>query len=213
MNITEKAIHNSEQLKEKTSSSKVFVNSLDLLRFSKSNVIRKTSFLLIEFAASLIMSCQISTISLVKSTFELLIGVMSALVAIVFTGYAFFQALINDELLVALLSVEDSGDKSQTSGSLISTNKYFAEVMIFQISCLVADVAIVIFSIILPDNWCLTGLYPCDLVLSSVFILAILHCNIEIIWEMKSFIFNTFQLFNLHACARMRHINDAKDCQ
>lgn len=49
-------------------------------------------------------------------------------------------------------------------------------------------------------------------ILAGIFLLLILHCNIESIWEMKSFIFNIFQLFNLHAYARMKEIKE-KTCK
>ena len=39
----------------------------------------------------------------------------------------------------------------------------------------------------------------------------ILFINMESIWEMKSFIFNLYQLYNLHAYSRMLEIKNKKE--
>lgn len=197
-----KALQNAEQLKEKRKSSKVFLQSLRILKPEKRNIFRKIIFLMIEVVVGIIMSKQVNTILLTKDIFQLLITIIIALIAIVFTGYAFFQALINDKLLVALLSVDDE------RGNLYGTNKYFAEVMIFQIGCLLLDIFIAIFMIVLPQEWCLFENNITNEFIATVLLTIVLYSNIEGIWEMKSFVFNVFQLFNLHAYARINTIKD-----
>lgn len=80
--------------------------------------------------------------------------------------------------------------------------------MIFQIACLLVDILLVIFMIIVPKNWCAFDNNQANEWISGIALVFLLHCNIESIWEMKSFIFNVFQLFNLHAYARISEIND-----
>ena len=86
-----KALQNAEQLREKRKSSKVFLQSLRILKPEKRNIFRKIIFLMIEVVVGIIMSKQVNTILLTKDIFQLLITIIIALLAIVFTGYAFFR--------------------------------------------------------------------------------------------------------------------------
>ena len=200
---TEKALKNAKNLTKKYSSTKILINSLSILKINKSNCLRKIIFAFIEVLIALIMATQTNTIALTKNVFEVIISIIIALVAIVFTGYAFFQALVNNKMLITLLSVDD-----EQGGNLSQTNKYFAEVMIFQIACLLIDLLIVIFTMILPQEWFLFENNVTNELLATLGIFIGLHLNMESIWEMKSFIFNVFQLFNLHAYSRMAEIKE-----
>lgn len=201
----EKAAENAEDLRKKQNSSQVLKDSLKILKPESRNFFRKIIFLVIEIFFAWKMVTQKETVVLTKDVFEVLISTLVALMAIVFTGYAFFQALINDKLLITLLSVDDE------KGNLSGTNKYFAEVMVFQMTCTVIDLLIVVFAIIVPNDWCAFENELINEVISGILLLAVLHCNIESIWEMKSFIFNVFQLFNLHAYARIKELKDNND--
>lgn len=198
----DKAMKMAEELKKKSSSSKELFKSLKILVPNKDNIIRKIVFLAIEIVFCVVVAKQINTIALAKDIFQVILSVVIALVAIVFTGYAIFQALINDKLLIALLSVENK------DGNLYGTNAYFVRVMIFQIACLIMDVFIIILLIALPEEWVLFTNNTTNEICAMILLLFAVYCNIEGIWEMKSFIFNVFQMFNLHAYARMAVINE-----
>lgn len=194
----EKVVKNAEKLTEKSSSSKVFLKSLKILKPNKRNFLRKMIMGLIEVLIAVIMANRQNTVELTETVFQIIITVVMALFAVVFTGYAFFQALINDKLLISMVVAGDN-EKNKLSES----NIYFAEIMIFQIMCLLLDLFIVIFAIILPKDWVLFSNALFNEILAMVGISFLLHCNIEGIWEMKSFIFNIFQFFNLHAYSRI----------
>lgn len=200
---TEKAFENAEKLKQKTSSHKVFLDSLAILKPTHDSWKRKVAFLFPEVFIAITMSKQVNTIAMLNDIALVLITILVALIAIVFTGYAFFQALINDKLLIVLLSVED-----EKSGNLLNTNKYFAEVMVFQLSCLLLNLMVVVLTIITPEDWYLFSNNIANEVLSTILILSVFHCNVESLYEMKSFIFNVFQLFNLYAYSRMVAIKE-----
>lgn len=200
---TEKAFKNAENLTKKYNSTQILIDSLEIIKINKSNCFRKIVFICIEVMISMVMAHQVNTISLTKEVFEIVVSVVIALLAIVFTGYAFFQALINNKMLITLLSVDDN-----QGGNLSQTNKYFAEVMIFQMACLLLDLAIVIFAIIVPQEWILLKNNMINEMIAVFGLFIGLYFNVESIWEMKSFIFNVFQLFNLHAYSRMAEIND-----
>lgn len=200
-----KAVENAENLTEKMNSSQVLKKSLKVLMPNADNVFRKLVFLIIEIFIVWEMVTQIDTLALTKDVLEVFITILVALIAIVFTGYSFFQALINDKLLITLLSVDNE------HGNLTGTNKYFVEVMVFQMACTIVNLFIIIFAIVMPNDWCLFKDELANEVLSGIFLLCVIYCNIESIWEMKSFIFNVFQLFNLHAYARIRDIKEKNE--
>jgi len=199
----EKALQNAETLRKITGSSSIFFKSLTLLKFSKDNIIRKIIFIAVEgFAASVIVQ-QYLTIPITKEIAGILISIIISLIAIVFTGYAFFQALINDRLLIALLSVD-----SKKNANLAKTNEYFAEVMTNQITCLIVDFAVAAFSIIMPNDWCLFSNNAINEILAFGALLFFFYINIESIWEMRSFVYNVYQLYNLHAYSRILEIKE-----
>lgn len=181
--------------------------SFSLLKVNRKNLGRKVVFVVLELLVSIIVAQQVTTISIVKEIVEVLISVMLALLAIVFTGYAFFQALLNDRLLIALIS-----DDTNKRNKLVETNSYFVEVMMLQIFCLAINILVIIMMIILPSDWSWLANNEVNELIAAGLLFLYLHLNVECIWEMKSFIFNTFQLFNLYAYSRISNIvNEEKD--
>lgn len=205
MNIKnfEKVMSNAEKLTEKSNSNKVFLQSLKILKPNKSNFLHKLIFGIIEVTVAFIMAKRTDTIGLTENVLQVVITVMLAFLAVVFTGYAFFQALINDKLLVSMIATGDN-----KNNKLSEANIYFAEVMIFQIGCMLLDLLVIVFMIVLPENWTLLSNNMLNEALATIGISLLLYCNVESIWEMKSFIFNVFQLFNLHAYSRIAKIQE-----
>ena len=205
MNIKnfEKVMSNAEKLTEKSNSNKVFLQSLKILKPNKSNFLHKLIFGIIEVTVAFIMAKRTDTIGLTENVLQVVITVMLAFLAVVFTGYAFFQALINDKLLVSMIATGDN-----KNNKLSEANIYFAEVMIFQIGCMLLDLLVIVFMIVLPEDWTLLSNNMLNEALAAIGISLLLYCNVESIWEMKSFIFNVFQLFNLHAYSRIAKIQE-----
>ena len=205
MNIKnfEKVMSNAEKLTEKSNSNKVFLQSLKILKPNKSNFLHKLIFGIIEVTVAFIMAKRTDTIGLTENVLQVVITVMLAFLAVVFTGYAFFQALINDKLLVSMIATGDN-----KNNKLSEANIYFAEVMIFQIGCILLDLLVIVFMIVLPEDWTLLSNNMLNEAFATIGISFLLYCNVESIWEMKSFIFNVFQLFNLHAYSRIAKIQE-----
>lgn len=205
MNIKnfEKVMSNAEKLTEKSNSNKVFLQSLKILKPNKSNFLHKLIFGIIEVTVAFIMAKRTDTIGLTENVLQVVITVMLAFLAVVFTGYAFFQALINDKLLVSMIATGDN-----KNNKLSEANIYFAEVMIFQIGCMLLDLLVIVFMIVLPEDWTLLSNNMLNEAFATIGISFLLYCNVESIWEMKSFIFNVFQLFNLHAYSRIAKIQE-----
>ena len=91
---------------------------------------------------------------------------------------------------------------------LSEANIYLSEVMIFQIGCMLLDLLVIVFMIVLPEDWTLLSNNMLNEAFATIGISFLLYCSVESIWEMKSFIFNVFQLFNLHAYSRIAKIQE-----
>ena len=189
-----KAAKNADNLIQEKTSQQFLIDSISILKFEANNRKRKSGFMLAELILAFLMAAQSNTVSITRDVEQVLLSVLVALIAIVFMGYTFSQALINDNLLVILLSVDD-----EKKGSLSGTNKYFVELMIYQLLCLLMNLVVIIIAFIMPNNWHLCPINCVNVLLATLALTLVLYCTIEGIWEMKSFVFNLYNLFNLHA--------------
>ena len=79
-----------------------------LLQINKKNIFRKLIFLFIEICLTYIIVKQKNTLSIINTLVNISLTTNLTLLGIVFTGYIFFQALLNDRLLIALLQDNSS---------------------------------------------------------------------------------------------------------
>ncbi len=198
-NITDynKIKNNTEQLM-KQNSKQIMMEAIQLIAFKRDAVIRKIIFVIAEAVVAVLIAVNEDTIGIVKEIAGYIGQIQVGLIGVVFTGYALFQALISDELLMYLLESEE-GQKSK----LKESNEYFIELVILQILILIINLFIYVLMCAIPKIWCLTSCYGINVSIASVFILVVFYINIETIWELKSFIFNVFQLFNAYAVSRV----------
>ncbi len=191
----------------KKNSTKVFLSIQEILWIKKENVARKIVFIAIELLASFLIAFSPEVVSITKNVFEITNTIILALMAIVFTGYVFFQALLSDSLLLLLLKNKKKNGESK----LEESNNYYAQIMMIFFTCIFLNMLTIIFSSIVPKNWGITSSSQANSYICVVILLLITHINGEAIWETKSFIFNVFQLFNAHAATRfMEIIKDEK---
>lgn len=79
-----------------------------------------------------------------ESILEMINTVILSLFAVVFTGYALFQALMGDKLLLLLLMIEATND-NDASSKLEETNRYFVKVMLLQFFLVMVNLSVRIF--------------------------------------------------------------------
>lgn len=194
---------NALRLGEKRNSSIVLVQAVKLLKISKKNVWRKFGFGILELLMAIFLVLSSTTLTRFATFLELLNGVLLAFFAVVFTGYALFQALVGERLLLYLVNetIEvDGEEKSQLEDS----NDYFVKVMLIQFTMIVLNLFCIIALNMIEDFNITCKLdFQIKEWIGSVIIFILFHLNFEILWEIKSFIFNVFQLFNSHAMARI----------
>ncbi len=185
-------------MNSKKTSTNVFLSIPQILLIKKENVIRKIFFIALELISGGVIAFSPEVVLITQNIFEAINAVILALMAIVFTGYAFFQALLSDRLLEYLLK----NQKDDGESKLEESNNYYAQVMMTHFICVFFNIITIIFSCIVPEQWGITGSSLLNSCMCTLILFAFLHINGEAIWETKSFIFNVFQLFNAHAATR-----------
>ncbi len=139
-----------------------------------------------------------NTYAKITNILEILNGVILALLAIVFTGYAFFQALMSDKLIENMLMVE-----KDDCSKLEESNNYYVQTMFLQLICILINIVGLVSAILLKDNLVLDYFNKLCTVLEILYVIVAIYFNIICLLETKSFIFNIYQMFNLHALARI----------
>ena len=108
---------------------------------------------------------------------------------------------MGDKLLMLLLMTESTND-NDASSKLEEANIYFVKVMLLQFFLVMVNLSVRIFLKLIPADWTLFDSIAWNERICFVMLLILLYVNMDVIWETKSFIFNVFQLFNLHAFSR-----------
>ena len=193
-NINEK---NVQRLLEKKSSKIMLLQAFSLIKPEKKEYISAIIIGILCGIPALIIGISADTIPILTKIFEMITGVMLTLLGMVFTGYAFFQALVSQELLVWLIN---DGDENRSK--LDENNEYFIKLMMLQGISVFIGLFLGIVFIAVPSDWSLFG---------NVLVWIYFVFNFLILWELKSFIFNVFQLFNAHAVAKILSTLNKKD--
>lgn len=198
-----------ELFHEKTSNS-VFLDSLELFKVTKKSWKSSGIFLLMSIVPAYIISSSPDTVELFENLLDLTLNIMLALFGIVFTGYAFFQALINRTLLIRLFA-ETAEKKGKTISKLQESNESFVELMmVIILSILISFFGKVVFGSV-DNDYVMFPNYHLNVAVAFVCLLAYLYFTFIVIWEIKSFVFNIFQLFNAHAGAKLLDVLQNKN--
>ena len=121
---------------------------------------------------------------------ESLNAIILALFGIVFTGYALFQALIDNNMLERMLIVK--GEKTTVQIS----NEYFLNVMLLDIFCIILNTGLLLLLKVFPIGLLNYGNLTVAIISTIALFCLYFTIQILVIWEMKSFVFNIFQFFN-----------------
>lgn len=196
---------NANKLSENRNSSRIVFETLKQLIYNKQAAWRRAVFILLEIIIAIQIAKNIETVSIVKEIGGYIGQVQAGLIGAVFTGYALFQALIGDTLLLYLLTVEK---KQKTK--LQELNESFVCLLVMQILALLFDVLIYLIMNAVPKDWCFTTIDFLNVGMATSCIGVMIYINVETIWELKSFIFNVYQVFNANAMSRVVDIIEQK---
>ena len=184
------------------SSATVLLKSMHLFGLKDKCIIRLCLFAVIEISVAVFMSRDVDTINQCETVIGIFHSIIVSVFAIVFTGYALFQALLNKELLIAMLSSSLKNDKNEDTSYIEYSNNTFVEFMMALFSVIVLDLIIRVFLNIIPDSWCMFANNSINEIISCIGIILILYINMEVLWETKSFIYNVYTLFNAYTMTK-----------
>lgn len=190
-----------ENLLKEKSSTNILVESLIEISPWKVGVVRSFITAIITLIPSILMSWTKDTMQLFMKAVEVFNTVTIGLFGIVFMGYAFFQALINDDLLIRLLGTKKDGNDKESK--LQESNEYFAKVMMLDIIAIIINILMLI-TVGSMDSGFYLPFFGKNINNTIALLLISLYLNfsLNVVWEMKSFVFNLFQLFNSHAASK-----------
>lgn len=192
-----------QNLIKKQTSGKLILEALKVFKISKKNWKQQSCLYISSFLVALVVGMSKSTVSVVADSAQLILDIILALFGIVFTGYALFQALINNELLIRLLCDTSKDAKEEEKSKLQETNETFVKCMLLNIVAIIVSLLLRITISCVPENYILFKALVFNNVIATFLISIYYYFVITIIWEVKSFVFNIFQLFNAYAGTRV----------
>lgn len=198
-------LKNVEKLIKVETSEKKMLSAFNIFKPTHKNWKKYLCIIAICLVPAFLTSTSPDTVTIFSESLDAIFNVTLALFGIIFTGYAFFQALVNDELLLDMLE-EDNIEKSESK--LQETNEFFVESMMRYVLAILLLLLLKLTILAIPKDWILVKNIFWSNVIAGIFIEIYYVFNVFILWETKSFIFNVFQLFNAHAIARVIEILD-----
>jgi len=172
---------------------------LSLKRFSLSKPrikILGVLFIIIFLTQKFLIYPKVSAISVIADITVNLNTVIIPIFTVLITGYSIFQALSNGSTLIRLIAVKHKEQLDKFS----TYNVYFYGLSIIYLGIIILNLLLLVIFKYLPTDWCLsffsksTNEYIAA-VLISLYLVIILYFLIEI----KSFIYNLFQIFTTNA--------------
>ncbi len=196
-----------KNLFNKKSSKQILLQGLKELIPQKGTYLETIIIGILAIIISIAVGVSESTVIMIRDIIELINNVMLAIFGIVFTGYALFQALVDTALLKRLMTVESNGKPFFSI-----SNDYFVRVMIVNSLAIFINVILLILTKIIPDYWYAFDSNLVNNSIASILIFIYLYFELMNIWEIKSFVFNVYQLFNINAGEKMINImNDEEN--
>lgn len=193
-------LKNVEKLAKVGTSNKKMISALNMFKPTKKNRKKYLCIIFICLIPASLTGFSTDTVSIFSASLDTICNVTLALFGIIFTGYAFFQALINDELLLNMLE-ENNDEKSESK--LQETNESFVELMMIYVVSIIFLWILKVSILAIPEDLILWENIVLSNFVAGILVEIYYVFNVFILWETKSFIFNVFQLFNAHAMARV----------
>ena len=188
----------------KTSKSeKVFSKALSAYVLTKDNITEKLIIFTICTILSIILGMASNTVYLVTNSISLFLNITLALFGIIFTGYAIFQTLLTNELIVKLFEDTILDKQKQEKSKLQETNENFVCLMMLFVLGIIINIILNILMPVIPENYCLFDNIILCTVLATILIDVLFYTMGIIIWRIVSFIGNIYHLFNAYAVSKL----------
>lgn len=183
--------------------------SFSIFFIGKKNVLSRIIIILLGLILAVIISC-LNTIEIMQEVTSVILDTVLTIFGIVFTGYAFFQALLNGQLVSVLINDVNLGEKVNRN-TLHKTNWNFVQLMMQFLVAIFATVILEIILFCIPVDFCIFSQMKLNIIVSALLITIYFYHLMVIMWRMVSFIFNIYQLFNSFAVTKYLSFIKHKD--
>lgn len=204
-----------EKLFQYTSSNELVEKVKEILKpkWEEKNKKEKKEYIRTIILCGILSSC----VAISKDTVNIFVDIVQnindvilALFGIIFTGYALFQALIGKEMLQRMINTTVKIGKEEKS-KLQEANELFAGVMTLDFICIIINVVLIVIGKCIPSNTILFKTMWVNNLLAGLGIGVYFYVVALTLLEVKSFIYNMFQWFNLHAGTRLVELMNQKN--
>ncbi len=203
--IKEEAIEN---MLKYSPSEKIFLKALSVYKIRKSNICENSIILLLCTIVSVILGISTNTVTLFTNSVSIFLNVSLTLFGIVFTGYAIFQALLGNRLIIHLFEDVTITKNNMKKSKLQETNENFVNLMMLFIFGIIINIILSIVMPVFPLYYCLCdNIHLCN-VAAIILIDIFLYIMGVMVWRMVSFIANIFHLLNAYAVSKLLEVAD-----
>lgn len=193
------------ELAHPKTSERLMLESFEMFIIKKGNRFKCSVFLVICILMAFSIGYSKDTVVIFNDIVDIVLTIILALFGIAFTGYTFFQALINGKLVELLMS-----GKGKNTNKFAETNESFVKLMMVYIALITISFLLKIISLFITEDFIFVNLGLSN-ILASLGILVYLYVSLVAIWHVKSFVYNIFQLFNMHAIQEYLDEKDKQD--
>lgn len=182
---------------------------LDIMPKKNDKKLFQVIFLIMCIAISSMISFRDDTVTVLYGIVSDINAVVLTIFGIVFTGYTLFQALISNELLMRMIEETEEcseNEKCNDKTKFQESNDYFMNVMMVDIIAIVSNIVLMIILKAIPEYYCLFNENLYNEILCIVLLFSYFAFQFRVLIEVKSFIFNIYQLFNIAACEKILKI-------
>ena len=192
------------------SSENILLNSFYIFLPNKKNWKEKG----IIFGVCLLPSCFMiyshNIVELFGNVCNTLLSAFLSLFGIIFTGFVFFQALLNDNLLIMLIISEAEKDRKEKS-KLEEVNNRFVSLMVLYIIAIIISLTLTVIVPCIPEDFILLSNIQVSNVVAFILILMFYVFSAELLWRVLSFVRNIYLLFNAYAVSRLTDLVEIEE--
>lgn len=149
----------------------------------------------------LLISCKVDTVLKFKDLVEIFNGVDLVIIAVVFTGFTFFEAVVTDDVLKRLASYEKN-DKT----FLQIHYEYFIHIIMLVIWLIFFNIIIIAILSNINQYFILFDSIIVDTIIAFIGISIYTYVSLTLVIETKSFIFNLYQIYVISKVEKIREM-------
>lgn len=181
----------------KKSSAIIIKESFSLLLPKEMGKKRFAGIFIVVSLITLIITLNTYSLEIMEGVSQIVLEVFLATLAIVFTGYSIFQALLTPKIIFAMLEMPDN--ENQQKSSFTGSNEYYMYYSMLNILTITLSAVIQVSCIVLPDGWNLTDNITINNSLFGVISWGYFYLVVCTWMELVSFITNIYHLYNVAA--------------